>query len=309
MINLQMRDVFYFAKVAELQHLGQAAQALHITQPALSKCIDRLEELYGTVLFEHVGRGIRLTDAGRTLYERAVVLERTLDETHRQITSLGRGLSGTVRVGAAATVAEFMIPAVCRQLQREAPDVVVNLQIGMNDVLREALGKDLLDILVGPVDTAHQNLEVIPIAEDSVVVAASPSHPLAQGAATLQAMSEQSWVLAAPSVATRQWLERVFEQHGLPPPRVAVATNSIAGVSALIDQTHLLSFISRRNLVAEQDRHARHGGLVEIHNETTTMPRTLGISYRAGAQLSPAARRFMDIMKSQAPESGTQGNS
>ena len=294
-MNLQVRDLIYFAKVAELGHLGRAAQALHITQPALSKCIDRLEDNYGAALFERSGRGIRLTDAGRLLQERARVIERTLDETRREIASLGEGVAGLVKIGAAATIAEFIMPTVCHALQEEAPAVVVELQIGMNDVLHEALRKRLLDVVIGPLGSPDESLVQIPIVADAVVVAASATHPLAGRHATLEAMSRCGWVLPAQSVATRQWLESVFAAHGLPLPRAAVMTSSIAAVPRLIAETGLLSFISRRNLEAGRFTPA----LVELPNPDTTMTRQFGVVHRNDGYLSPAARRIIEIVREQ----------
>lgn len=294
-MNLQVRDLMYFAKVAELGHLGRASQALHITQPALSKCIDRLEENYGAALFERSGRGIRLTDAGRLLQERARLVERTLDETQREIASLGAGLAGLVKIGAAATIAEFIMPTVCRVLQEEAPAVVVELQIGMNDVLQDALRKRLLDVVIGPLGSHDETLVQIPIIADHVVVAASATHPLAGKRATLEAMSRYGWVLPAQSVATRQWLEHAFASRGLPLPRAAIMTNSIAALPRLIAETGLLSFISRRNLEAGRFTPA----LVELPTPETTMTRQFGVVHRNDGYLSPAARRIIDIVREQ----------
>lgn len=295
MMNLHMRDLSYFVKVAELGHLGRAAEAIHVSQPALSKCIDRLEAHYEADLFERAGRSIRLTDAGRLLYERSTLIERTLDETHRQIASLGSGLAGLVRVGAAATVAEFMMPTICRKLQETAPDVVVELQIGMNDVLHESLRKGLLDIIVGPLSDSNDDVMAVPIATDTVVVAASATHPLAGQSASLQQMMAYRWVLPARSVATRQWLEDVFRKAGLPAPRVAVATSSIAAVPTLIAETGLLSFISKRNLGAGRFSPR----LVEVHHPATTMTRRFGVMHRIDAYISPATQRFIEIAQAQ----------
>jgi DNA-binding transcriptional LysR family regulator len=82
-INLQIRDLSFFMKIAELGDLGRASEVLHISQSALSKCIDRLEEAYGAELFERAGRGIRLTGAGQLLWERSQLVEQVLDETRR----------------------------------------------------------------------------------------------------------------------------------------------------------------------------------------------------------------------------------
>lgn len=291
-INLQIRDLEYFIKIAELSHLGRASEALHISQSALSKCIDRLEEAYEAELFERVGRGIRLTSAGQLLCERSQMIARVLDETHRQTASLGKGLAGVIRVGAAATTAESVMPRACRILQEQAPAVLLEMQIGMNDVLHDSLRKGALDIVVGPLGTLDEELLELPIMDDEVVVVASQQHPLAGQQVPIQALCAYRWILSPTSVATRQWLEAAFNRNDLPPPDVAIVTSSLASVRNMIVETGLLSFVSRRHLTGND-------GLVEIYNAQTTMPRRFGIVHRADAYLSPATRRFIEILQGQ----------
>src|SRR5678815_1628178 len=85
-IQLDLRDLRYFETIAELGHLGRAAERLSLTQPALTRCVRRLEESFGTELFERVGRGIRLTSAGDALLTRARRLHVAADETARGAT-------------------------------------------------------------------------------------------------------------------------------------------------------------------------------------------------------------------------------
>ncbi|MBK4998236.1 LysR family transcriptional regulator [Pseudomonas sp. S31] len=289
-----MRDLSYFIKVAQLGHLSRAAEALHISPSALSKCIDRLETQYAAELFQRVGRSIRLTEAGRLLLDNAVAVERLLDQTQRQTASLGQGLSGSVRVGAAATSADYLLPAACSALQKEAPAVVVELQIGMNDVLREQLRKDQLDIVVGPLGQGDDELQEQQISSDEVVVVAHRSHPLAGRVATLGCFAEYRWLLSPPTVATRQWLDAAFLGHGQPAPAVAIVTNAIAAAPQLIAETGLLSFVSRRNL----GTFGRAYDLVEIpvEDQALTLHRRFGILHRAGSYLSPATTRFMTLL-------------
>lgn len=297
-INLQIRDLAYFMKIAELGHLGRASEVLHISQSALSKCIDRLEAAYGAELFERVGRGIRLTSAGQLLCERSQLVERVLDETQRQTSSMGKGLSGVIRVGAAATTAEFVLPTACRELQAQAPEVLLELQIGMNDVLHDSLRKGGLDIVLGPLGTlapgGDEELTQLPIMDDQVVVAASAHHPLAGQHVPMAALGDYRWMLSPPSVATRQWLEAAFQSNGLPPPKVAIVSSSLASTRNLIIESGLLSFVSRRNLIG-----AGADGLVEVPNALTTMHRRFGVVHRTHAYLSPATRRFIEILQAQ----------
>src|SRR5689334_24998246 len=119
---MDLRDLRYFETIADLQHVGRAADRLHRTQPALTSSIRRLEEDCGAPLFERAGRGIRLTAAGRVLLKWAQRVRFDMEDARREIAAMGSGLSGHVRVGIVPTAAQFLLPAAARQLLQEGPD-------------------------------------------------------------------------------------------------------------------------------------------------------------------------------------------
>ncbi|MGJ7543155.1 LysR substrate-binding domain-containing protein [Variovorax sp. LT1R16] len=136
--------------------------------------------------------------------------------------------------------------------------------------------------------------ETHPIFDDAVVVATSPQHPVfASPRVTLQALSTYGWVLPVTSIPSRQWLDMVFQSHGLPLPRVQITANSIPLLPALILRTGLLSFVSRRTLGS-----GSQGVLKEVPLHETTLQRTLGVTYRRSAYLSPAAQRLVSLLQS-----------
>jgi DNA-binding transcriptional LysR family regulator len=99
-------------------------------------------------------------------------------------------------------------------------------------------------------------------------------------------------VLAAPAVETRQWLDHVFDQAGLPRPTVQIETNLVLLLPPLIEQTGLLSFISRRHLGPGRVGAA----LKEIKLKETTMRRTFKLIYRKNSYLPPAAQRLVSLL-------------
>ncbi len=296
---MDLRDLAYFETIAELGHLGRAAERLHRTQPALSKCLQRLEEELGTDLFERVGRRILLTPMGGLLLERARHLRRTMEETTRELNDFAHGAIGHVRLGSAATTAEFLLPKASEVLIAEAPGITMELQIGMNDVLHNQLKSGQLDLLIGPLVDEREGVISYPIIDDSVVVVASRHHPIFDGGgATLEKLAAFRWVLPARTVATRQWLDDALAQRGLPPPFVQIETNSISLLPSLIERTNLLSFIARRNLRAGK----LGSSLREVEGIGIVMQRILGVAYRAQGYLSPAAVCMLNLLRTRGVE-------
>ncbi|WP_235505255.1 LysR family transcriptional regulator [Acidovorax sp. Leaf160] len=291
---VNLRDLSYFEVVAELGHLGQAADRLGRTQPALTKSIQRLEAAFGAPLFERAGRGIRLTAVGEVLQARARVLRSASDEALREVTDFAQGNAGHVRIGSGPIAADRVLPALCQLLLQEAPRTTIDIAVGPSMELRQRLAEGGIDLLIGLVPLSDTHFETHPIFEDAVVVASHPGHPVfALPEVTLAALLDYPWALPAAGIPSRQWLEAVFQAHGLAAPRVQVSANSIPLLPALIARTGLLSFVSRRTLAE-----ARHGALREVPLAATTLIRTLGVTHRRGGYLSPAARRLVTLLRS-----------
>lgn len=288
---MDFRDLKYFEVIAEEGNLGRAAERLHRTQPALTKCIDRLEEDLGAKLFEKDGRGMRLTAAGEVLVRRTRQMAIMVEETAREMQDYAGGLQGTVRIGCVPTLAEHLMPAVFEQLLLEAPAIAINLVVGMNDNLLAGLRDGEIDLVVGPVLDTDPDMTCEQIAEDTVVVMASENHPIFDGPCTLARLLDYKWMLPARTVASRQWLDQTFERHGLPRPQVQIEPNVLNAILPILERTSLLGFVTRFNLVSGRAR------VREVVLPETQMRRRLGLSYRKNGYLSPVAARVVDILR------------
>lgn len=288
---MDFRDLKYFEVIAAEGNLGRAAERLHRTQPALTKCIDRLEEDLGTRLFEKDGRGMRLTAAGQVLVRRTRQMALMVEETTREMQDYAGGLRGNVRIGCLPTLAEHMMPHVFERLLDEAPAITVNLYVAMNDQLLSGLREGELDLVVGPVLESDPDIVCEQIAEDMVVVMASENHPIFDKPRTLADLLDYKWMLPARTVASRQWLDQTFERHGLPHPQAQIESNVLNTILPILEKTSLLGFVTRYNLVTRRAR------IREVVVPETQFKRRLGLTYRKSAYLSPVATRIADILR------------
>ncbi len=288
---MDLRDLRYFEAISDLEHLGRASARLHRTQPALTSSIRRLEAACGTALFEKSGRGIRLTEAGKVLQKWARQMRFDVEDAKREVQAIGAGLSGHVRIGIVPTAAQFLLPGIARQLLLEAPDVTLRTVVGLIDTLKPLLRAGELDLMVGTESTVETGWVSRPLAEDTIVVAASQRHEVFKSRPTLKDLTAYAWALQPPGAPTRDWLDHTFDRQHLPRPRVQVETTMLLMLPALIVQTGLLSFISRHHLQGK----ARIPGLEEVPVKGAAMRRRLVVTYRANGYLSPAARRLVDL--------------
>ncbi|TRW84941.1 LysR family transcriptional regulator [Mycolicibacterium sp. 018/SC-01/001] len=124
---MELRHLRYFAAVAETCHFGQAADMLHIAQPALSYSIRQLEDELGVSLFTRTTRQVSLTAAGEFLKTEAVRLLAGVDDAERGVRRIAAGRSGLLRVGLTGTAAFSHLPRLARVLRQELPGVVLEI--------------------------------------------------------------------------------------------------------------------------------------------------------------------------------------
>src|SRR4051812_23241815 len=120
---MELRDIEYFAEVARHGHLGRAAEALGLSQPAISKSLRRLEASLQAKLVKRTPKGVELTAEGSTLLLRVRALRLSLQDVTREIADVRRGRTGHVRVGVGENVAEYLVRQACTALLHDAPKI------------------------------------------------------------------------------------------------------------------------------------------------------------------------------------------
>src|SRR5256885_4712174 len=136
---MELRDVEYFAVIAEHSHLGRAADALGISQPALSKSLGRLETAVGVKLVKRTPRGVELTAEGAALQRRVSDLRLSLQSVTREIRDVSEGRVGQLRIGVGAQISERFLSAAFAELLDEAPRTTLKVTVSDNDVMVPAL--------------------------------------------------------------------------------------------------------------------------------------------------------------------------
>lgn len=303
---MDLRDLAYFEAIADLGHLGRAADMLHRTKPALTKCIRRLEASIGAPLFRREGRRIVLTAIGTVLQRKARQMRASMDEAVAEIGSFVDGSAGHVRIGTGPTVAEYILPDLFERILAELPRLTTEIVVDQGNMLRTELLENRVDVIIStilPNDT--DDFAVQHVASDEIVVVASSRHELHGHPFTAADLLRYKWVLPNRSVASRQWLDWAFASQGLRTPEVLVETTSLQLLPILIERTDFLGFTPRSNLGPGRIA----ASLVELPLEAITMRRQIGVLHRKETHPSPALVRLLEIVRdiTQRPAGTTSG--
>ena len=178
---MEIRVLRYFLAIAREESITGAANSLHITQPTLSRQIKDLENELGQKLFVRGAHRITLTAEGMLLRKRAEEIVAMVDKTQQEFFSLKGNLSGDIYIGGGETEAMNYIASICREIQKDYPDIRYHLYSGNAEDVTERLAKGLLDfgILIQPTDITKYNYLNIP-AKDTWGVIMLKNSPLAQ---------------------------------------------------------------------------------------------------------------------------------
>ncbi len=205
---MTLEQLRIFIEVADRQHLTQAAAALSLTPSAVSSSIKVLEERYGTPLFNRVGRGIELSEAGRIFVieaRRTLASARAAELTLAELGGLKRG---TLTIHASQTIASYWLPDLLVRFRQKHGAIALNVTIDNTENVAEAVvqGEADLGFVEGAIDAPALSVEVV--AKDQIVAVVAPGHAWASGQRLSgRDLLESQWILREKGSGTRAALE------------------------------------------------------------------------------------------------------
>jgi LysR family hydrogen peroxide-inducible transcriptional activator len=176
---MNLQDLRYIAAVSSLRHFGRAAEACHVSQPTLSSQIRKLEEELGVVLFERTNKRVEPTPAGERIVEHA---NRVLEEAG-QIEAIAKAvrdpMRGPLRLGVIPTLSPYLMPLILRSLQREYPELTVELWEDGTRRLVEMVRNHRLDAALLATVVEEPELTELSLFDEPLIAALPRNHPLA----------------------------------------------------------------------------------------------------------------------------------
>lgn len=251
-MNITLNQLRVLREVARLGQFTRAAEALNVSQPAISKCIKDLERQVGAPLFEQVGRRVLLTEAGAILYAHADRVLTELTDAERALAALQSGEAGRLIIGASTTPGTYLLPELLGAFRGKYPQVELTLEIGdTREVLQRVLDGPLDLGVVGEAEFKPA-LYVERIRTETLVLILPPSHPLAdKETITLDDLASEPFVLRERGSSTREVLERALHARNFE-PHVAMELNNAEAVKKAVGAGLGISFVSEHAAGLEQ---------------------------------------------------------
>lgn len=237
LLRLRTRQLLLVAQLGQAAHLGRAAAALGISQPAASKLLQQAEDTLGQPLFTRLARGLQPTPAGEVLIRFAQQLLTDFGAARAEMQALTHGLRGVLRVGSVPGAMPGLLAPVLVAWQRDHPRVAVHVTVDTSDRMLAQLARGEVDLVLGRLSEGFHDDEYDsrPLLAEPQVVVLRRDHALMRSAApTLRELARQPWVLQPPGSPQRRRFEALLHEAGIHRRLDIVETASTVATTALL---------------------------------------------------------------------------
>jgi len=257
------RRLQVFHAVAKHLSFTKAAEALFMTQPAVTFQIRQLEEHFNTRLFDRAHGRIALTAAGTLALEYAERILGLSAELDTRLKEMSGQVAGPLLIGASTTIAEFLLPQILGEFKARYPAVVPRLFVANSEAVQDRVAERALDLGFIEGDSHLPSLVTDVCCDDELQVVCAPAHPLAKlKSATPKALTEHSYISREPGSGTREVIDHYLQKAGVSPDamQVVMELGSPEALKGLVATGLGFAIMSRATVVKE----TQLGQLVQV---------------------------------------------
>ncbi len=296
-MNVTFRQLKVFEAVARHLSFTQAAQELHLTQPAVSMQIKQLEEETGLPLFEQLGKKVFLTQAGEEMYHYSRTIAHELSEAEEVLEQL-KGVKRGHLVLAVASTANYFATRILAAFAKLFPDVTFSLDVTNRAALLQQLERNESDIVIMGRPPTDTHLIMEPFMENPLVVIAPPNHPLVSvKQVQLDDLKDEPFLFREKGSGTRIAMERFFQEHGVT-LKTGMEMASNEAIKQAVEAGLGLGIVSIHTLELELETKR----LAVLNVKEFPILRHWYLVHREGKRLSPVAAEFRRFVLNEAKQ-------
>lgn len=293
---MEIDQVETFLAVATYGGFHRAAEALRISQPAVSARIRALEDSLGVTLFTRGPTTLSLSPAGKVLRPHAEQLLRTVAVARQAVHELQPSAAGALRIAAALSICTYLLPEVMQEYQAANPKVMVTVRSGNSLQVLKMVVDGEVDIGVAR-SLNHPEVETMTLRDDPLILVGDPSHPAARKR-RVRLEEVESWPLIFYDRGSSDWTisQSLFRRAGLL-PNVVLEVETIEASKRMIERKLGLGFLPQISVTHE----LREGKLVvfDIVN-AEPLRRNLDVIHPRHRPLSKEAQAFLQLLRAAA---------
>jgi LysR family transcriptional regulator, cyn operon transcriptional activator len=279
-----LRHVRYLKAVVDHGSFTRAAQALHVSQPALSQQVKELEERVGAQLLDRSGRKIRVTDLGAIYLQHAGRAMEELEQASRAVRDVEDLSTGLLRLGVTLSVATYLIGPLLQCFRKRYPGIVLTIRVLPQESIEPLLRDDELDLGIGFGDLPSEDIEATLLHNERPTLIVGKHHTkMRKAVVTAKELAQMDLALLDASFSTRRLADHYFRSKNLR-PKIVVEANSIEALMEIVRHTDLVTLLPE-NIVRT--------GLAAVRLQPALETRRAALLRRRNAYCSAATKAFM----------------
>jgi LysR family transcriptional regulator, transcriptional activator of the cysJI operon len=290
---MQIETLKVFCDLVESRSFSRAAMRNFITQSAVSQQVKNMETRFETQLLRRDGKSVTPTPAGRIFYERARSILDSFDHMQLEMKSVGQDMAGSVRVATIYSVGLYELTIVVKTFLKMYPKVNLHVEYSKGSRVYEDCLRGALDLGIVTYPEPCKGVRIIPLPADKLILICAPDHPLARRHhLDIRKLNGQNFVAWEKGIASRRALDKIFEENDVQ-VRVVMEFDNIETIKRSVEIGAGVSIVPLLSVQKE----VQSGALVQVNLAEKSFSRPLGIIVRSKQLLSPAARKFIELMQ------------
>jgi DNA-binding transcriptional LysR family regulator len=295
---MQIENFKIFADLVETKSFSKSAKLNSITQSAVSQQARAMERHFKALLVDRSQKQFQLTREGQRVYESAKDVLHAYDTLLSELQEMKKVVSGTIRISTIYSIGLHELPAYIKKFLHDFPSVNVRVEYRRSNLVYEDILHNCVDFGLVAFPAKIRQIENIPFRNDQLIVICSPHHPLAKRTEVSVAELEgQKFIGFDPDIPTRKAVDQIFRDHKLEIETVMEFDN-IETVKRAVEIDHGIAIVPQATIIQEQ----KQGTLAVIKLKGGEFTRPLAILHRKGRVLTPAMKKFIDILALDLPD-------
>jgi LysR family cyn operon transcriptional activator len=294
---MQLRQFQYLIAVAEHGNFTRAAEALHVSQPALSQQILQIEDRLGVALLDRSGRTVTVTDVGQAYIAHVKRALHELESGRRAINDVRDLSRGLIRLAMTPTFTVYFAGPLVAGFHKRYPGIQVDIREMSMDTIAAAVAADEVDLGIAFRLVGTPEVECLPLFMEKLSVVVANDHPWAERPSLgVEELANSRLALLSPDFATRTDIDNYLQQHRLT-ATVAIEANTISALIEIVKYSELATILP--DAVC-----AQMPGLRNITLQPAPSPRTAMLLRRRDSYLSAAGQAFIELVTQSAGKWG-----
>ncbi|MEY3607630.1 MAG: hypothetical protein RLZZ447_418 [Verrucomicrobiota bacterium] len=299
---MQIENFKIFADLVETRSFSKSAKLNGITQSAVSQQARAMERHFKTLLIDRSQKQFQLTREGQRVYEAAKEILHTYEKLQSELQEMKKVISGTIRISTIYSIGLHELPPFIKKFLHDFPSVNVRVEYRRSNLVYEDLLHNSVDFGLVAFPVKQRQIEILPFRDDQLVLITHPQHALARRAKVeVKDLAGQRFIGFDPDIPTRKAVDAIFRDHRLELDPVMEFDN-IETVKRAVEIDHGVAVVPLATVSQEQ----KQGTLAVVPFEGKEFTRPLAILHRRGRVLTPAMKKFIEVLGLTLPEGPTR---